>query len=105
MGDFSRRAILAGGGCVTLSQLVFPGCAQDQALKIIMPYAAGGSADSIARLLAERLQASLGRGVIVESRTGGGGRIGLIGSNRRPRMARPSCLPRGANIPSTAPRT
>jgi tripartite-type tricarboxylate transporter receptor subunit TctC len=78
MGDFSRRAILEGVGSVTLSQLVFPGFAQDQALKIIMPYAAGGSADSIARLLAERLQVSLGRSVIVESRTGAGGRIGLI---------------------------
>jgi tripartite-type tricarboxylate transporter receptor subunit TctC len=79
MGDFSRRAILEGVGSVTLSQLVFPGFAQDQALKIIMPYAAGGSADSIARLLAERLQVSLGRSVIVESRTGAGGRTGLIG--------------------------
>jgi tripartite-type tricarboxylate transporter receptor subunit TctC len=79
MSDFSRRAILAGAGCVTLSQLIVPGFAQDQALKIIMPYAAGGSADSVARLLAERLQASLGRSVIVESRSGGGGRIGLIG--------------------------
>jgi tripartite-type tricarboxylate transporter receptor subunit TctC len=78
MGDFSRRAMLEGVGSVTLSQLVFPGFAQDQALKIIMPYAAGGSADSIARLLAERLQVSLGRSVIVESRTGAGGRIGLI---------------------------
>jgi tripartite-type tricarboxylate transporter receptor subunit TctC len=78
MGDFSRRAILEGVGSVTLSQLVFPGFAQDQALKILMPYAAGGSADSIARLLAERLQVSLDRSVIVESRTGAGGRIGLI---------------------------
>jgi tripartite-type tricarboxylate transporter receptor subunit TctC len=79
MGDFSRRAILAGAGSVTLSQLVFPGFAQEQALKIIMPYAAGGSSDSVARLIAERLQASLGRSVIVENRTGAGGRIGLIG--------------------------
>jgi tripartite-type tricarboxylate transporter receptor subunit TctC len=79
MGDFSRRAILAGAGSVTLSHLVFPCFAQNQALKIVMPFAAGGSADSVARLLAERLQASLGRSVIVESRTGAGGRTGLIG--------------------------
>ena len=45
MDGFSRRAILAGAGSVTLSQRVVPGFAQDQALKIIMPFAAGGSAD------------------------------------------------------------
>ncbi len=94
MDGFSRRAILAGAGSVTLSQLVVPGFAQDQALKIIMPFAAGGSADSIARLLAERLQASLGRSVIVESRTGAAAGSGSSGSNRQPRMARRCCLPR-----------
>jgi tripartite-type tricarboxylate transporter receptor subunit TctC len=106
MGDFSRRTILAGAGCVTLSQLVVPGFAQDQALKIIMPFAAGGSADSIARLLAERLQASLGRSVIVESRAGAGGRIGLIGVKQAaPDGATLLFAAGGANIPSTAPRT
>ena len=40
-----------------------------------MPYAAGGPIDVTARLLAERVQSSLGT-VIIENRPGGGGNIG-----------------------------
>ena len=41
-----------------------------------MPFAAGGSGDTIARILAERMRVSLGRPVIVENITGAGGSIG-----------------------------
>ena len=41
-----------------------------------MPFAAGGSGDTIARVLAERMRASLGQPVIVENVTGAGGSIG-----------------------------
>lgn len=51
--------------------------AQGQAIRIIFPFAAGGSGDALARLLAERMGASLNRSVIVENRTGGAGRIGV----------------------------
>ncbi len=51
--------------------------AQDQAIRIIFPFAAGGSGDALARLLGERMRASLNRSVIVENRTGGAGRIGV----------------------------
>jgi tripartite-type tricarboxylate transporter receptor subunit TctC len=52
-----------------------PGWAQGKPLRIIVPYAAGGPIDVTARLLAERVQASLGT-VIIENRPGGGGNIG-----------------------------
>ena len=51
--------------------------AQEQPTRIIFPFAAGGSGDALARLIAEKLRASLGRPVIVENRTGGAGRIGV----------------------------
>ena len=42
---------------------------------IILPFAAGGLSDAIARLAAERLGAVLGQTVIVEPRPGAGGLI------------------------------
>jgi tripartite-type tricarboxylate transporter receptor subunit TctC len=43
--------------------------------RIIVGFAAGGGGDSVARLVAQRLQAKHGRNVIVENRTGAGGNI------------------------------
>ena len=51
--------------------------AQPGTIRIIFPYAAGGSGDATARLLADKLQTSLGQTVLVENRTGGAGRIGV----------------------------
>ena len=46
-------------------------------ITIVAPYPAGGPTDTIARLLAERMQASLGQSVIVENISGAGGSIGV----------------------------
>jgi tripartite-type tricarboxylate transporter receptor subunit TctC len=52
--------------------------AQEQAVRIIFPFAAGGGGDALARILAEKLRVGLGRSVVVENRTGGAGRIGVV---------------------------
>ncbi len=44
-------------------------------IRIIVPFAAGGNTDSIARLTAERLSQSLGQTVIVENKAGANGAI------------------------------
>ena len=44
-------------------------------IKLIVPFAAGGNTDSIARLTAERMSQSLGQSVIVENKAGANGAI------------------------------
>ncbi|MEJ0076263.1 MAG: tripartite tricarboxylate transporter substrate-binding protein [Alphaproteobacteria bacterium] len=46
-------------------------------ITIVVPYAAGGPTDTIARILAERLRVSLGQTLIIENTTGAGGTIGV----------------------------
>jgi tripartite-type tricarboxylate transporter receptor subunit TctC len=48
----------------------------DRMIKIIVPYPGGGPTDVMARLIAQRLSASLGQTVIVDNRPGAGGTIG-----------------------------
>ncbi|MGD9883387.1 MAG: tripartite tricarboxylate transporter substrate binding protein, partial [Reyranella sp.] len=45
-------------------------------IKIIVPFAAGGTSDILGRMLAQRLGERLGRTVIVDNRAGAGGSIG-----------------------------
>ena len=47
----------------------------DGPLRIIVPYAPGGSSDRAARIVAEQLGPQLGQSVIVENKTGAGGRL------------------------------
>ncbi|KUL97034.1 hypothetical protein DK26_03650 [Bosea sp. WAO] len=46
-------------------------------VRMIVPFAAGGASDMIARLVAERLQARWGQGVVIENMGGGGSNIGV----------------------------
>lgn len=47
-----------------------------KSLRIVVPFAAGGTADVLARVLAENLRSRFPKGVIVENRTGAGGNVG-----------------------------
>ncbi len=69
-----RRVALIGMAPVLATPL--PAIAQDGTLKIVYPYPAGGSGDAIARMVGEYLQKSMSRPVIVENKTGAGGRLG-----------------------------
>src|ERR1700722_16741061 len=51
-------------------------------ITIIVPFAAGGPTDTLARILGEHMRASLGQPVIVENVTGAGSTIGVARAAR-----------------------
>ncbi len=73
----SRRLCLAALLTAALSLLgpALPAQAQDQPVKLLVGFPAGGSLDLVARVLAEGMQRELGRPVVVENKAGAGGQI------------------------------
>lgn len=83
------RKWMTGALAVTvLSGAASLACAQqaplDGALTIVVGYPPGGSSDRIARLVADRLKDRVGVPVVVENKTGAGGRIAAQGLHAAP---------------------
>ena len=76
------RVLLRWAAIAALVSLI-PGVGQlraqigEQPIRIIFPFAAGGSGDAVSRLIADRMRIALDRPVIVEKRAGADGRIGV----------------------------
>ena len=66
---FLAAAILTGATFATAAE--FPA----RPITLVVPYAAGGGNDVIARIVAERMGASLGQPIVIENRGGAGGTI------------------------------
>ncbi|MFZ0622608.1 MAG: tripartite tricarboxylate transporter substrate binding protein BugD, partial [Pseudolabrys sp.] len=49
----------------------------ERPINIIVPFAAGGPSDVMARILADRMKRPLGQTILVENVTGAGGSIGV----------------------------
>ena len=72
----TRRAVLALTAAAATTRGL-PALAQPaRTLKLIVPFPAGGTADILPRLLADKVRAAYPAGVIVDNRSGAGGNIG-----------------------------
>lgn len=69
---FCIAAGLCAGGELARAQITYP----TRPITIVVPFAAGATADLLTRMTADKLRSILGQTVIVENRTGGGGNIG-----------------------------
>jgi tripartite-type tricarboxylate transporter receptor subunit TctC len=66
-------AILATFACCTSASADYP----ERPIKMIVPYAPGGSADIAARMISDEWAKALGTSMIIENRGGAGGNIGV----------------------------
>lgn len=83
-----RKWMMGALAAATLAGAAPMACAQtaalDGPLTIVVGYPPGGSSDRIARLVADRLKDRVGVPVVVENKTGAGGRIAAQGLHAAP---------------------
>jgi len=71
-------ALSLAGGSAALAQDKYP----SKPVTLIVPQAAGGANDAIARVIAQKLTEQTGQSFIVDNRTGAGGNVGTVAAAR-----------------------
>jgi tripartite-type tricarboxylate transporter receptor subunit TctC len=72
-----RRLVVAVLAVLAFTGVAFAQNYPSHPITIIVPFSAGGPSDAMARILAERMKASLGETILIENVTGAGGSIGV----------------------------
>jgi tripartite-type tricarboxylate transporter receptor subunit TctC len=75
----SRRSLLAtlaAAPFVTLASRPVFAAYPDRPIRLVVPFAPGGNADLVGRLLSESMSPTLGQSIVVENRAGAGGSLG-----------------------------
>jgi tripartite-type tricarboxylate transporter receptor subunit TctC len=71
-----KRALIGALLAVLTCEMALAGDWPPKPVRIVAPFAAGGSSDTLGRLYAEALSAAYGKQFYVENRVGGGGLVG-----------------------------
>ena len=72
-----RFLVLALAACMPLTHALAQGGCPNKPVKLVVPYAPGGSADIAARLVTEEWSKALGQSIVVENKGGAGGNLGV----------------------------
>ena len=78
----TRRGLLAGAATTAMANGAMAGAARAEgewptrSIRLVVPFAAGGAADSAARAITPVMAQKLGQTIVVENRTGAGGSVG-----------------------------
>lgn len=73
----TRRAAMAGLGAWPLAAQAQPGAWPTRTVRFVVPFAPGGPVEVPARFIADHLTGALGQPVLVETRPGAGGALGI----------------------------
>lgn len=71
-----KRSFLLALACASVGSASLAADYPNRPLRLIVPFAPGGSTDIVARLVAEAMHPALGQSLVIENRAGAGGMIG-----------------------------
>jgi tripartite-type tricarboxylate transporter receptor subunit TctC len=72
----NRRGLMAGAAASLAAPAIAQSAFPNRPITMVVPFAAGGSTDVVARIIAQKMSEGLGQQVVVENVAGAGGNVG-----------------------------